>query len=152
MCEAVQWEDMARRKGRGREANAMCAGLRRVIVMGAEFMSGRPDRIVALLEVDMPESRSCFFIRALEDGVAVVVTDGYPKSREDGGAFRVTERANAEQVVIERRHPRWARSSGSVGRLREAVTAECWHWQVAVPMAMGGPVRSMLTMGAVGIK
>ncbi len=40
----------------------------------------------------------------MEDGVAITVADGDPKPREDGSAFSVAERANAEQVVLERWH------------------------------------------------
>jgi hypothetical protein len=72
--------------------------------VGAEFMAGRPDRIVARPEVDAPESGSRFFTRALEYGVAVAIADGDPKPGEDGGAFRVAEGANAEQIVLEGWH------------------------------------------------
>ena len=72
--------------------------------MGAEFMTGRPDRIVTRPEVATPESGSRFFTRALEYGVAVAITDGDPKPGEDGGAFRVAEGANAEQIVLEGWH------------------------------------------------
>ena len=70
--------------------------------MGAEFMSGRPDRFVTRPEVDMPELGSHFFARALEYGVAIAIADGDPKPGEDGGAFRVAESADAEQVVLKR--------------------------------------------------
>ncbi len=50
-----------------------------MIAVGAEFMSGRPDRIVTRLEVDAPESGSCFFARALEYGVVIAIADGDPK-------------------------------------------------------------------------
>ena len=72
--------------------------------MGAEFMSGRPDRIVTRPEVDAPESGSRFFARALEYGVTVAIADGDPKPGEDGSAFRVAESANAEQVGLEGWH------------------------------------------------
>ena len=90
----------------------------------------------------------------MEDGVAIAVADGDPEPREDGRAFRVAERADAEQVVLEGWHDvaETGKSRWKHWEVREAVAAECWHWPVAVPMAMGGPMRSMLTMGAVGIK
>ena len=54
-----------------------------------------------------------------------MVADGDPKPHEDGGAFRVTESANAEQVVLDGWHDvaktgtsRWKRweVEGSSGR------------------------------------
>ncbi len=45
---------VARREGRGREASAKSTGLRWVLGVVAKFMFGRPDRIVALPEVDRP--------------------------------------------------------------------------------------------------
>ncbi len=40
----------------------------------------------------------------MEDGVAIAVADGDPEPREDGRAFRVAERTDAEQVVLEGWH------------------------------------------------
>ena len=95
--------------------------------MGAEFMTGRQDRIVTRPEVDAPESGSRFFTRALEYGVAVSIADGDPKPGEDGGAFRVAEGANAEQIVLEGWHDvaktgasrwkRWEVEGSSGGRV-----------------------------------
>jgi hypothetical protein len=108
-----------------------------VIAVGAVFMTGRPDRIVTQPEVDAPESGSRFFTRALEYGVAVAIADSDPTPGEDGGAFRVAESANAEQILLEGWHDvaepgasRWKRgevegsSGGGVLALARAVDVD----------------------------